>query len=60
VAISKRDAAAIAKFRGGLIIQSALDAGWWPDDLEDEYGEDGVREIVNQLHQLASRLTGGQ
>lgn len=49
----------MAKFRAGLIIESALAQGWDPQDLVDKYGEDGLEMIRDELTDFAERLSSG-
>lgn len=59
--VNKTEARQIARFRGGLIIQSALDAGWEPDESGDlGYSQVDSQLIVEALQELANRLHGGE
>lgn len=57
--MNKREARRVAKFRAGLIIESALAQGWDPQDLVDKYGEDGLEMIRDELTDFAERLSSG-
>lgn len=57
--MNKREARRVAKFRAGLILRSALAQDWDPQDLVDEYGEDGLEMIRDELTDFAERLTNG-
>ncbi len=55
--MDRRQARQAAIHRGGLIIEAALNAGWWPDDLVDRHGDDGVGMIVEELTKIAASMT---
>jgi hypothetical protein len=47
----------VASFRAGLIIESIIQGGWWPEDLEREYGADGLQAIADEISKIAEQLT---
>lgn len=46
----------VANFRAGLILESVLSGGWWPEDLEKRYGSDGLEKIADAMHTVAEEL----
>lgn len=54
--MDRRQARQTAIHRGGLIIEAALNAGWWPDDLVERHGDDGVGMIVEELTKIAESM----
>jgi hypothetical protein len=55
--INKRKAKQVARYRAGLIIESVLNEGWNPDDLQRRYGDEGMELIKEHMSFLASWLT---
>jgi hypothetical protein len=54
--VTKRQAQRIARWRAGLIVESALSAGWFPEDLVERYGEEGVAMISDEMADVARRI----
>jgi hypothetical protein len=50
-----RQAKREAKFRAGLILESALASGW-QESIEDRYGARDAERIADELQNLATRL----
>lgn len=54
--ITQRQARRIARYYAGLIIESAIIAGWEAPGLAKQYGEEGFQQITNGLEYYAAWL----
>lgn len=54
--ITAAEARRVASFRAGLILDSVLGDGWWPEELEREYGADGVEKIAGEISKISRGL----
>lgn len=55
--MNKREARRIARHRAALILESAIHAGWHPDDLVDQHGDDAVDDLAEEIMGIARRLS---
>lgn len=55
--MNQRERKRLAKYRAGLILESALSDGWFPEDLVTKYGEEEVQKICTEISEIADKLT---
>lgn len=46
----------LAQFRCALILESVIDAGWWPEELEQRYGPETMLALVSDMSAIAADL----
>lgn len=54
--ITAADRKKLAAFRAGLILESVVNGGWWPEELEQRYGRDTLQLLTEDIGDIAARL----
>lgn len=56
MAMTKPETKKYAAFRAGLILESILAAGWWPEEVEREHGAETVQALCDEVGEIAAQL----
>ena len=54
--MNKAEIKKYAAFRAALILESVVQAGWWPEELEREHGAAVVGAVAEEISAIAAQL----